>query len=361
LGKVEKVLHVKDAEQLMFVLSAIIIAIAVMLALWFFVTPRKTDLGRSLKETRSDKGTENTGSCALRRFIDGVCVGNIGAQSPQLVAVMVENHVDAQPLSGIAKASLVYEAPVEGSIPRLMAIFPSFQEAEKVGPVRSARPYYLDWLLEYPSTMYMHVGGSPEALAKIQKESIFDMNEFSRGWYYWRATDRFAPHNAYTSSNLWNAALERYADVDAPHEFESWHFSDDIDMCETDCDQTISLSYGGGGYKPSWKYNGETGVYDRYEFRRVDADQDGEEIHADTVIVQLVTARVVDDVGRLNIDTIGSGKAVIFQGGQAIEGTWEKEELRERTKWLDDTGEQISFHPGKIWVQVVSQFNSVEW
>jgi len=86
---------------------------------------------------------------------------------PQVFGVMVENSADAWPLSGLDQAFLVIEAPVEGSIPRFIAFFSDDQEVEKIGPVRSARPYYIDWN-DGLQAMYTHVGGSPEALELIK-------------------------------------------------------------------------------------------------------------------------------------------------------------------------------------------------
>src|SRR5690606_23920743 len=135
------------------------------------------------------------------------------SRSPRTVGIMIENHYDARPLSGLADASVVYEAPVEGNYTRFLAVFPEDAEVQKIGPVRSARTYYLDWVSEYPDMLYMHVGGSPDALEKIKTHGIFDFNEFYRGWYYWRDSGRYAPHNVYTSSALFQKAMDEYANT----------------------------------------------------------------------------------------------------------------------------------------------------
>ena len=349
----------KDSAQLMYLLSVIIVGVALLLGAWFFFLSSDGPSPSSIVRFESEQ-RDNADDCDYHRLVDGMCVEEENDMNPPLVAIMVENHIHAQPLSGIADAAVVYEAPVEGSIPRLMAIYPLDSDVEKVGPVRSARPYYLDWVHEYGQMMYMHVGGSPEALERISAEGIFDMNEFSRGWYFWRSKDRGAPHNVYTAENLWNAAFERYGDADADTTFASWKFQK-ADRCQENCITDISLSYGGGAYTPEWTFNSSTMQYDRSEFRRTDRDQDGTAIVVDTVIVQYVDATVLDNIGRLGIDTIGSGDAVVFQGGHAIEGQWQKENRHDRTRWFDEDNEEIELNPGKIWVQVVSQFNNIEY
>lgn len=351
----------KDPAKRLYAMAAFLGCITVFLTVFFGVQyVKEQSKNTPLLLLESVPGSPEH-RCEFVRALDGVCVERAELEHESVVAVMIENHVDAQPLSGVASAAVVYEAPVEGSIPRLMALYPASVDVSQLGPVRSARPYYIDWLLEYPGAMYMHVGGSPEALGKITGNDVFDMNEFSRGWYFWRSMDRYAPHNAYTSSQLWKLARERYESSSTPDILETWQFADTIEMCETDCVDTIDLSYGGGMYYPQWRFDTESGRYERYEYGRADADQDGEHIFADTVIVQYVHATVVDEVGRLHLGTIGSGDAVVFVGGRAIEGTWQKNDVRGRTVWLDSENNSIALAPGKIWVQVVSQFNSVEY
>jgi hypothetical protein len=301
--------------------------------------------------------------CEMRRALDGVCVDREDDVQTEVVAVMVENKIEAQPLSGIAAASVVYEAPVEGNIPRLLVLFPLESQGDKVGPVRSARPYYLDWVHEYPGAMYMHVGGSPDALARIESEPIFDINEFSRGWYFWRSSDRFAPHNTYTSYQLWQKAFDDYSHTRSggDREVTSWQF-ETIPACEENCGATdIRVTYGGGTYTPRWIYDKETQQYVRSEYGRTDRDQDGSVIVADTVIVQFADVQVIDDVGRLSMKTTGTGDAVVFHGGHAFEGEWHKTRLNERTSWFDAQGEPLPVRPGKIWIQIVSQFDSAQW
>ena len=306
--------------------------------------------------------------CNFARLLDGVCVETAEEVNPELVAVMIENHSDARPQSGLAYASIVYEAPVEANYSRFMAIFPKTLEVEKVGPVRSARPYYLDWLREYgKDIMYMHVGGSPEALSIIANDTsrIFDFNEFSKGPYFWRSTDRYAPHNVYTNSENWNIGWEKLG-IKENTDFKSWNFRN-IDNCVDtgeECVMEITVDFLPPSYSATWKYNTSTRKYARYQIEGRHLDQDGTAIEADTVIVQKVTSKVLDEVGRLKIDTIGSGDAIVFQNGIKIEGEWRKDSITGRTEWFNfdgPDGQPIPLKPGKIWVEVVNERGSVEW
>jgi len=141
----------------------------------------------------------------VRRALDGVYTRpELANLAP--VAVMIDNHPDARPQSGIEKAGLVYEAEVEGYYTRLMAVFSDENEVVKIGPVRSARPYFVDWANEL-NAVYAHCGGSPEALVNIEQKGIVDLNEIYSGRFFWRATDRSAPHNIYLSAKNFNKFL----------------------------------------------------------------------------------------------------------------------------------------------------------
>jgi len=114
------------------------------------------------------------------------------------LSIMVENSEGARPQSGLDKANIVYEVLAEGGITRFLAIYYD-QDAEEVGPIRSARPYFVSKSLEHQA-IYVHVGGSEEAYNFIKEEKIDDINEFVDFEPFWRTTDRIPPHNLYTST-----------------------------------------------------------------------------------------------------------------------------------------------------------------
>jgi hypothetical protein len=114
------------------------------------------------------------------------------------IAVMVENSVDARPLSGLHHAQTVFETVAEGGITRFLAIYATSTPSTPIGPVRSARPYYVEWASMFGG-LYGHVGGSPAALELLAHAPVSDRDEFSYGTLYTRTANRDAPHNAYTT------------------------------------------------------------------------------------------------------------------------------------------------------------------
>ena len=114
-----------------------------------------------------------------------------------VLAVMIENSLEARPQSGLTDAGVVFEAVAEGGITRFIALY---QESEPllIGPVRSVRPYYLDWAAAFDAGI-AHVGGSDAALQMVRSGNYgVDLDQFFNDAAYWRSKDRRAPHNVYT-------------------------------------------------------------------------------------------------------------------------------------------------------------------
>jgi len=354
-----------DDAQYMYLLAGLVFFAGVLLLGWFGYGAISKKLSKKYSAemvvvTTSAPFFTKQIPCSYHRLLDGVCVQSQDAIDPELVAVMVENAADAWPLSGLSQASVVYEALVESNIPRYMALYPISSSVTKVGPVRSARPYYLDWLGEYPRVMYMHVGGSQEALDSLQALNIFDVDEISRGWYFWRDKQRDVPHNTYTSAVLWQKAWDDYGPK-AVSDFEPWIFAD-TDTCTLNCANTVSIDLSSSLYNITWKYVSSSHAYERYQDSRGRyRDTQGNTMFADTVIVQYVPYTVIDDIGRKRVQTTGSGEVIIFRKGHAIKGVWRKHSRTDRTEFLTQSGESIALQPGKIWVEILPVTTDVSW
>ncbi len=298
--------------------------------------------------------------CRYRSTLNGACVADATLAEQPVMAVMIENHVAARPQAGLAQAEIVYEAPVEGNYSRFMALYPLGTKVVKAGPVRSARPYFLDWAAEWPRPLYAHVGGSPDALDLIQARNMFDVNEMTRGWYFWRSSDRSAPHNTYISSELWQKAWADYKGGTDPARAK-WVFATSTEWCKANCVSTVTVTFLAPAYEAEWRYNTSTGRYGRWQIEGKHVDQDGTQIEADTIVVQRVRAKVLDEVGRLEINTIGEGEALVFSRGAVHIGRWRKTSLNSQTEWISGDGSPMKLAPGKIWIEVVSQNGDVEY
>ncbi|MFH0853577.1 MAG: DUF3048 domain-containing protein [bacterium] len=304
----------------------------------------------------ANKNTANSGQSdqtLVRRLIDGV-LDHPNNENLHPVAVMIENLSSIRPQGGLDQASIVYEALVEGGITRFMAVFAMTDQIENIGPVRSARPYYVDWANEL-GAMYVHVGGSPQALGDIRSKDVFDFDQFYNQQYFWRKDlPRAREHNLFTASKFLIFALR---DKEAPQEgsFTPWKFKDEAPLSERPSGiDPIVINYSSQSYQVVYQYDRENNVYLRFQADdpHVILDKTNVQISPKNVVVQYVKTSLAD-ASRLAMETVGSGQAIIFLDGQAIEATWEKDSTSKRTIFSDSAGKEIVFNAGQTWVQVV--------
>lgn len=305
------------------------------------------------------KGTSPKGINCARRNIDGVYV-EPGQENFYPIAAIVENHIDARPPSALSRANLVIEAEAEGGITRYLAVYADGSEIKEIGPIRSARPYFVDWAREL-SALFIHCGGSPEALVKIARENVFDLNEFYNGTYFWRDKSRPAPHNIYTSTENLNGYLENKKAGEG--KYLSWQFKDDAALPEGEQGENIKIKFktptsakataGKQDFYVDWIYNRESNGYIRYLAGQRHKDADGAEITAKNVAVMYVKAEVIDDELRLKMEHIGSGKAIICLDGKCEEGSWEKKSGSARIRFYAGNDEEFKFNAGAVWIEAV--------
>ena len=136
----------------------------------------------------------------MRSYLTGELI-NEGQGNRRPVAIMLNNIIDAIPQTGISRAGVVYEAPVEGGLTRLMGIFENYDDLDKIGSVRSARTYYVYFAREFDA-IYAHYGQCEYALPLLNSSEIDNISglESVGNVAYYRTSDRKAPHNAYTSA-----------------------------------------------------------------------------------------------------------------------------------------------------------------
>jgi nitrate reductase NapE component len=327
-----------------------IISIIALIGLFYFIAKSKDNKTSETSNTALQSEIKsNDESDYVTRKIDGIKVLT-GEDNNFLMALMIDNHSDARPPSGLASAHLVFEAEVEGGITRIMGVFSAGQELTEIGPIRSARPYFVDWAREL-SALYAHVGGSPDALVKIQQDKILDINEFFNEHYFWRDDGKAMPHNVYTSSEK----LEKYLSSKSAdrNRFVPWFFKDDTVLDERPDSSSIKIDYKLGMYKVEWKYDKENNNYLRYVAGDPHKEKSGEIITAKNVLVQVALAHELDDKLRLEMNNIGNGKSLICMDGKCQPGTWEKKHPSDRTRFYAEDGREVKFNRGMTWVQVV--------
>ncbi|MDO8625927.1 MAG: DUF3048 domain-containing protein [Candidatus Magasanikbacteria bacterium] len=299
---------------------------------------------------------------------------DVSTANDPVIAVMVDNHVDARPLqAGIAEARVVYEAPVEGNFTRYMALFSMDDASELVGPVRSARPYFIDWASEY-SAFYLHSGGSPAALDMLKNNpaSVYDVNEFWNGLYFWRDLKINAPHNLFTNAENWQSLVAE-ADGVAPA-WRGWQFETiravdsavrrpSVLVSSYAVPNGIIIPYN-KNYEIVWQYDATSSLFRRLINGERERDASGQEIMASTIIIQRTNIKTIDSEGRKKVTTVGEGEASVISLGRKLDGRWQKS-AGGRTFFYNNGGEEVIFAAGParnashsdaggtIWIEVV--------
>lgn len=290
--------------------------------------------------------------------LTGSLVDSEEATKQAVTGIMIENSPDARPQSGIKDSGVVFEAVAEGGITRFLVIYQE-QKPQLIGPVRSVRSYYVDWVAAFNASV-AHIGGSAAALAEVRNGQYRDIDQFFNAGAYWRASDRYAPHNVYTS-------FERLDALNQSKGYTSSEFTGfvrkDSKAAETPAATSVDVAISSALFNSHYSYNAATNTYDRSQAGAPHLDREAGQISPRVVVIMKVDEqRVFEDGWREQITTIGSGPVTIFQDGQVIEGAWQKLAKTSQITFTDTTGAPIKLARGQTWFTAVpTHTGSVQW
>jgi hypothetical protein len=293
------------------------------------------------------------------------------------LGIMIENHQESRPQSGINEADVTYEVVAEGGITRTLNVF-LCQNYAQVGPVRSARTYFLDFISEYGDhPLYAHVGGAntsgpADALSQIDDYgwgAYNDLNQFSIGFpTFWRDYNRLGhpaatEHTMYSTTEKLLAVAKQRGLTNVDKDGVAWTdgfvpytFKDDAPSTSL---QTLHLEFWGDvAYNVDWKYDPKTNQYLRINGGVPHLDKNtGKQLIAKNIIVLFMSERHAADGyegnAHLLYKTIGSGKAVVFMDGKQVPAAWSKASRTARTIIKDSIGKEIEFNRGKLWFEIL--------
>ncbi|MCX7928629.1 MAG: DUF3048 domain-containing protein [Patescibacteria group bacterium] len=352
-----------------------------------------------------DSSLPKTEECPLNGQMFTLTEKQIWEERRPIVAI-IENHEDSRPQSGLGSADIVYEAVAEGGITRFLAVMycDIAYAGVKIGPIRSARVYFINWAAEYgDSPLFVHVGGANnicrncpggvKPVGQISKEvdafkmldklgwrgarrnafdggtnvgypiMVRDVNRLNRE-VAWEHTFVGFTDKIYEEAKArgFSAIGENGKAWDA--NFVMWRFSDNNPILYP---KTSRISFGFWQNKPNydvfWEYDASSNSYKRFNggVRHVDHET-GEQISAQNLLIQFVKERgPVDNEGHMFYQNIGKGKGLLFQNGDVIDIIWEKANQFSRTRYYDKMGKEVSFVRGKIWIEAVPDGNKIEY
>ncbi len=305
------------------------------------------------------------------------------------LGVMIENHVEARPQSGLSSADVVFEAVAEGGITRFLSVF-YCQDASYIGPIRSTRIYFIKLLQgfgNYP--LYAHVGGAntpgpADALGEIRDlgwAGYNDLNQFSVPFpYFWRDYERLpnraTEHTVYSSTTkLWQYAKDKrkLTNVDEDgvswdKNFQKWSFKDDAKIDQRGNIAKIDFGFWdnlASDFSVVWNYDKNNNQYLRVNGGKPHIDKNtGKQISAKNVMIVFAKESPANDGyegGHLIYKIVGSGEGLFFQDGKVIKGTWKKTNEENQIKFYDEAGNEISLVRGPIWVEILPIGNKVNY
>jgi len=274
-----------------------------------------------------------------------------------VIGVMIENSQDARPQSGLYDASVVFEAIAEGGITRFLALFQDNQP-EDIGPIRSARPYYAQWLLGFDAS-YAHVGGSPTALNNIKNWQVRDLDQFANGNSYRRVNTKVAPHNVYSS----------YASLSALADSKGWGTSNFTSLerkkpspAKVPTAKNIDFSISSAIFNVNYIYDAKSNSYKRSEGGQPHTDAlVNKQINPQVVIGLVMPYSLESDRKHSVYETLGTGQAYIFQDGKVTIGAWTKENNQDQFTFKDDKDQPIKLNPGKTWITALSDNTKIKY
>lgn len=271
------------------------------------------------------------------------------------IAVMMASDLEARPLSGISQADMVFEMPVApNGITRFMAVF-QCEKPEEIGSVRSAREDFIP-LAAGIGAILAHWGGEHQALNELDGHIIDNIDAMKyEGTVFYRKKGIKPPHNGFTNwDNLFN--ISKSLNYGVTDKFDGYsHGQDKISKNLTDIVSVVPVDYI-APYNVQWNYDQSANTYNRTRDGKSEIDKkSGKEVSASVIVVMKTNSRFIRDQ-YIAVDTKGQGNITVYQNGVAISGKWVKDVsiLTSKLFFYDDSGQEIKFTPGKIWVEIVA-------
>lgn len=269
--------------------------------------------------------------------------------------VIVENSKDARPQSGLVDADIVYETMAEGGIPRFIALFHK-NSPEKIGPVRSARPYFLD-LSKLYKLPFGHCGYSDEAKSQIAAENLPSLNEFIYAKYYWRDKSRKYEHSLYTSTeNMRNLISEKDFIVKPTsiYDFDKSYW----DKLNFDVSNSVNIKVN-KYYNTSYIFKDSLYVKSMEGSPSINRD-DNRPIQAKNIVIQLTNITLQKDNLHVDIKLIGEGDCLVISNGKVVKGRWKQSSLDSRIELADSLGNPIPLNTGNTWWHILDKKAAIE-
>lgn len=341
-------------------------------------TAASTQTQETESETETESEEEGLQIIEERKVVDGKMQSYLTGEwkKEEVVvrrplAVMIPNNAQAMPQYAISQASIIYEAPVEGRITRLMAVFEDFDDLDHIGPVRSSRDYYIYTAMGYQA-IYCNWGlAIPYVEELINRDTVQNISAGVEGIHN-PADEAFGriARPGYAREFTGYLFIDGVMEAADRLGYE-WEYDDDFVPQFTfaaegnraeyeDAKDAVIIRPGGtksnaggyGSYNPYFEYNEEDNLYYRFQDGKKQIDEmNNEQLAVSNVVFQYCHGEVRDAKDYLAFGVHGEGDALVFTNGKVIKGTWSRMEGDGvPAKFYDEEGNEIIFNQGKTWI-----------
>ena len=341
------------------VIAVLIILLLILVAI--LVVGKLPEKEASGENTEVAEGNSNQEGVAQQVKLSEI---QIFSGNDRPIAFMIDNNTNAQPQASINSTYMVYEIIVEGGETRLMALFKG-TTADEVGPIRSARHYFLDYAMENDA-IYAHLGMSPQAERDF---ATFDIEHINGQIYdtgksrtdsslFWRESHKRAPHNAYTNTeSILKIANDKGWRTSSDEESVLNYVSEEIFLNSENSitANTVTIPYS-SGHDVEYIYDATTKRYTRYSKDKKMTDEvTGEDVTTKNIIITFARNYTLNDgenKGRQDVVTVGSLDGYYITNGKAIKIKCNKNDRTEQTQYVDLQGNEIRVNDGNTWVNI---------
>ncbi|WAM32901.1 DUF3048 domain-containing protein [Caldicellulosiruptor morganii] len=276
----------------------------------------------------------------------------------QIIAVMINNEPGAIPQSSLSQAEYLYEALIEGGATRIMAIY-HHTYPKKVGPIRSARPYFMQ-IAKSLNAYYVHCGGSPQAYRLFKQNYIPHIDAiYTGGGIFYRTSDRKAPHNLYSTMENLVKYFEKKG-YKKQQSYKYYSLAEEVTNKYTSENSEVKIQFS-GWYYVRYEYDPVKKVYMRFVKDKPHTDKEkGLQLFAKNLIILVAKYATIknDDKGRQEVD-FSKGKGYLLQEGKTIPVIYTFD-LKNSFTIKDSDNKEVKLLKGNTWFEIVPQYGKIE-
>lgn len=337
----ERFRNLERPQQILIGGGAVAVVVAVVLALVFTV------FGGGDSTPTTTSGPTTTTTAPPPAPLTGVPTEDRDVLARPAISVKIGNNPEARPQAGLNDADIVYEEEVEGRITRFLALFHS-ESPSLIGPIRSVR--LMDGLIARPvGGIFVYSGGAnvPERIDRLNEAGLTHLDETAlAGIDGARIIDDthgngVRPNILFTDAEV---LYQAFPDLSAPQSLFS--YLPDGGRFQGDPAPAVFVPVGPTGFSPTWQWNEDDGVWERFLGQEPSLDKSGDQVVAENLVVQFV-----ERVGEESL-VLGEGEAYVLADGKIVKGTWSRDDPDQPAVFSDQVGNEIALTPGSTWVHL---------